>query len=505
MKRIVALLVFALGAQLQAGWFPGGSSNVDSVARAAAGAAQATADAAVPLSQVSGTGGASKVLRTGTDGSLRLSTTTPVLAAVPAGQLYIDDDKRAWFMNATGNGGGSIWYNTDHDAGGGELQIDSVHRIALCLGVNGALQLGLSTAGSKQYVYLQKRGSATSGTTTTTSLPLYFTSTYWNGSAAATASEPCIMAVPDTSGNTSLNIYNPATQPNGSGGDGSRTVRMSITGSGASVVGGFYASGTITAGGFDFTGANITGLADGDLWGYTKYRTPASALGTYTTGSASQAGTHSSGWVVASGTSAGGQGVVRLVRDFTHNPSTTGSGIAFNTPLALAIAGQFSAADTNGGAIRIWFGAADNDTAAPTAEADPILIGANSSGYGFGIEIARANSVDANCRLFARNGADSTVYSAWLGSSLSAGSFNRLVLTSDGAGAIALYLSNGQPATAPSLTPVLTLSGGPTNNGGGSPASSHVALKVAAVAHSTNAPSASVNGRFFGVRVRVGN
>jgi hypothetical protein len=145
--------------------------------------------------------------------------------------VFFQNLERLWFLNTTNRAdGASLFFNELDYAGGGEFQINSPNRMALCLGVNGALQLGLSLPGSKQFVYLQRRGSATSLNTTTKSNPLFFSSTYWNNSAAATGAEPKIQAVPDgTSGHTFLDIYNPAKPPSGFGDDGTETLAVRIS------------------------------------------------------------------------------------------------------------------------------------------------------------------------------------------------------------------------------------------------------------------------------------
>jgi len=182
------------------------------------------------------TGGANKIPRLDARGSLRITggeiSGEALISGNGAGGLgpaiYLCDNGRIWFLNTAKNSGGSIFYNTAHDANGGELQINSPNRIALCLGPNGALQIGMNYANSKQFAFLQSRGNASPWEPATSSLPLYFVANYWDGSSAKFAANPKIQAVSDPNGDTALNFYNPATQPDGTGGDGTATLAMSL-------------------------------------------------------------------------------------------------------------------------------------------------------------------------------------------------------------------------------------------------------------------------------------
>jgi hypothetical protein len=188
---------------------------------------------AVETTSLSTNGGANKVPQFDANGDLRFSGSAPAGTAASLGGVFLQDLERLWFLNTNRTDGGSAFYHTAHDIYGGELQVNSPHRMALCLGVNGALQLGLSLQDSKQYVFLQKRGNATALNTTTRSIPLYFNSTYWNGSQAVGGHQPKIQAVPDgTTGSTFLDIYNPAQTPPENGTDGTETlaVRVSVDG-----------------------------------------------------------------------------------------------------------------------------------------------------------------------------------------------------------------------------------------------------------------------------------
>lgn len=200
--------------------------------------------------QLSTTGGVSKVPQLTANGSLHLSN--GVLAPAISGDalisadgsvggwpsghgpaFYLDNAHRIWFLNKTRNSGGSMFWNHDHGTDGGEFQINSDHRMALCLGTNGGLQLGLSLPNSKQFTFLQSRGPATSVLTTTTSAPLHFSSSYWSGTQSLEGKKPFLISEPDgVTGNSILKFGSDATVPNGFGADGARVVGMQLENTG---------------------------------------------------------------------------------------------------------------------------------------------------------------------------------------------------------------------------------------------------------------------------------
>jgi hypothetical protein len=134
-------------------------------------------------------------------------------------------------MNTAGTGGSSIGHNTSH-SGGGELQISSEARIALCLGSTGGLQIGIATNSTynKQFAYFQRRGDATGSLATTTSLPLFFSGSYWNGSASIVKDGPMLVGTPDgTTGRMFLDFNVATTVPNGGGADWTGTLGMRLS------------------------------------------------------------------------------------------------------------------------------------------------------------------------------------------------------------------------------------------------------------------------------------
>ena len=87
-----------------------------------------------------------------------------------------------------GDSGAQIYMWEDHDANGGELIVESPHRIAFVQGDTGAIQIGLTRGVNNPcYTYLQTRHNATAAYTQGNSQPLYFACTYWDGSSSATA------------------------------------------------------------------------------------------------------------------------------------------------------------------------------------------------------------------------------------------------------------------------------------------------------------------------------
>ena len=180
-------------------------------------------DANVTLAKITGlgtaatadtstTGGAGKVpllLSSGAyqDGTLKLGPTVASGGAAyfgpNGGGICLEDLARFRMLNIAGSGGAEIFFHTAHDAYGGELQIDSGNHMALCLGINGHLQLGLQRANSTQYIYSQKRGIATSGTPLITSAPYFHPTEYWTGSASANAKPWYSIGVPDGGGTSS--------------------------------------------------------------------------------------------------------------------------------------------------------------------------------------------------------------------------------------------------------------------------------------------------------------
>lgn len=198
----------------------------------------------VDLASLSATGGPGKVLELTSAGSISLTPGTisgdALISSDGAGgwggpAIYLHDMQRLWFLNKARNSGGSIFFNTAHGADGGELQINSDHRMALCLGTNGCLQLGLAVPGSTQFVFLQQRGVVNAGNTTVSSIPFYYNAAYFDGSVGRSIPVRT-MAVPDgNTGNVFLDWYNPATMESGYGSLGTGTLAMRLSKSGLSL------------------------------------------------------------------------------------------------------------------------------------------------------------------------------------------------------------------------------------------------------------------------------
>lgn len=187
------------------------------------------------------TGGANKIPQLNSAGSLQLFSGTisgdALISADGVGgyggpAIYLADSQRLWMLNTTKTSGGSIFYNTNHGADGGEVQFNTDHRIALCLGPAGALQIGLGSAAAsnKQYAYMQSRGPATASITSTDSLPLYFQPLRWSGSSSVVTQAPSIQGVADgTTGDAFLDFSAVGAQPDGYGNDGARTLNMRLS------------------------------------------------------------------------------------------------------------------------------------------------------------------------------------------------------------------------------------------------------------------------------------
>jgi hypothetical protein len=192
-----------------------------------------TAFAATPLaSPLSTKGGFNKIVRLDALSNLNLTNRVPTSGLAATSRSIILGNTsterglcRLWFLNNAGTDGASLLYNDQH-SGLPELQINGGGRIAICPSDYGGIQVGIATNASinKQYVYLQNRGDATGAITTTTSLPVYFKSSYWTGAAASECDMPGFIATPTGSGNDAdLIVFNEGTLPNDGGADGSRT------------------------------------------------------------------------------------------------------------------------------------------------------------------------------------------------------------------------------------------------------------------------------------------
>lgn len=151
-----------------------------------------------------------------------------------------------WVDDTGADKAGLYWW--DSHSGGGELIIDSSARIALAPGINGAIQIGLATPGSLQWAYLQNRGPSTASITTTDSLPLYFTSSRWNGSASELCTGVGLQGVGTATGDGELMFFADSSRPNDLGTDGTRTEIVSVTKDGFRNPGNYPAHTVLTDG-----------------------------------------------------------------------------------------------------------------------------------------------------------------------------------------------------------------------------------------------------------------
>jgi hypothetical protein len=192
-----------------------------------------TAFSATPLaSPLSKNGGFNKIVQLDALSNLNLTNRVPTSGiATTSRSLILGNTSterglcRIWFLNNAGTDGASMLYNDLH-SGQPELQINGGGRIALCPSDYAGIQVGIATnaALNTQYVYMQNRGEATGAITATSSLPLYFKTSYWTGSAAGECEMPGFIATPTgTADEADLIVFQSGTLPNDGGVDGSRT------------------------------------------------------------------------------------------------------------------------------------------------------------------------------------------------------------------------------------------------------------------------------------------
>lgn len=130
-------------------------------------------------------GGASKLWKSGTDGDwISGAYANDNIIGNPGGNVWLPNKRGIRWLNTSGTDSeAKIYMWEDHDADGGELIVESPHRIALVQGEQGAIQIGLTRAtNTVSFTYLQQRFDATSLVPLGESQPLMFNSTWWNGS-----------------------------------------------------------------------------------------------------------------------------------------------------------------------------------------------------------------------------------------------------------------------------------------------------------------------------------
>jgi len=142
-------------------------------------------DALVESADTSTTGGANKIPIFGATGDLTTGAwNNDNVIGSPGGNFWFPDKRGVKWLDRTGaDSGAQVYMWEDHDADGGELIVESPHRIALVQGEQGAIQIGLTRAtNTVSFTYLQQRYDATSLVPLGESQPLMFNSTWWNGS-----------------------------------------------------------------------------------------------------------------------------------------------------------------------------------------------------------------------------------------------------------------------------------------------------------------------------------
>jgi hypothetical protein len=196
----------------------------------------------VPLSSLSASGGNNKVPQLDAAGNLNLSGLTLTgTAALLTNSLIIGPGGsgavRLVMLNTDGNIGASDYWNELH-SGMKERQING-DAIALCTEEHGSIQFGLQrTAASKGFGFMQARGTATAGTPTVKSYPLFFKgSSYYGGAAHATMTPGLgLTPVGDGTDNVYLDFWTAGAVPNLAGAEGTMPVVMRLTNDGLLLV-----------------------------------------------------------------------------------------------------------------------------------------------------------------------------------------------------------------------------------------------------------------------------
>jgi hypothetical protein len=168
-------------------------------------------------------------------------------------------------------------------------------------------------------------------------------------------------------------------------------------------------------------------------------------------------------FTISAGTAASGTSKIGY-NDPTAALMTASAGkIDYSKRIRFSIGGMMNLASTNS-VIRIVFGGTGNTTDAPLAGVDGLTI------KGFGAEFALQSSV-IQARLIGYNASyltptSYTTLTNGFGLASSDNRFFGVVIESDGAGNIYLYGADSQtnPALNIGQTPLLTLTGGPTND-----------------------------------------
>lgn len=179
------------------------------------------------------------------------------------------------------------------------------------------------------------------------------------------------------------------------------------------------------------------------------------AAGTPLTGGAGSVTVNGGTLNLTCGATAGGYAARVLWDNLTTPTGSSGAGINFSRKISFSAA--FSVNVLQYSACRFVVGR--HNTGAP-----PLANAASLTTHGFGFEIYWNGSVMKG-RLIAHDGTTLTT-----GADVTVGIFasqNMILVESDGAGNISLYLAHGTPHGRPSSTPVSTISGGPTTTNAG--------------------------------------
>lgn len=269
---------------------------------------------------------------------------------------------------------------------------------------------------------------------------------------------------------------------------GGGTVTLSATGSATVTISG--TGGTLGSAAYLSTGIAAGTVAAGDdvrltgtyaLWNVARViQLVPKGFGTSGGGSTGNVSDYAgAGFRVTSGTATGGYARATLIRGVTSLSGFTGAGINFARPIRFAVYGSGGDMTTTS---RIRFLVGGNGGVPATSGSDALAT------RGFGAEIMSESS-KARIRLFAHDG---TTYStgSWVDIHTSTSLQDRMIgmiIESDGAGSIKLYLSSGAyySGSIPT-TPTSTLSGGPIIYSGAGEM-----IDVVAVNDATGTPASS--------------
>jgi hypothetical protein len=169
----------------------------------------------VSESQLSTTGGASKVPQFASDGTLTTGTlladaSPGTFADLGAGNVIFPDARGYLWRTAEGSNLALAFYSDGHDVGGGELYFQARNRICFNWGGSsgdGGFQMGTAAARTKEWLYWRAKGTGTAGDTLRESMPLSYQGSSYNGGSPVN-SWISVQYVPGAAGTTgSLNHH----------------------------------------------------------------------------------------------------------------------------------------------------------------------------------------------------------------------------------------------------------------------------------------------------------